>query len=73
MCLGIVAHVMSTSGHAVVARTSDGRSLAATLLTVDEPVAVGQWVVIHSGFVLHTLTDDEARAALAIRSAEETP
>ena len=39
-----------------------------SLLTLDEPVTPGDWVLVHSGFALGRLTADEAHEADQIRT-----
>jgi len=43
------------------------RMTEACTLTLDEPLHVGDWVTVHSGFALGRLTDEQARAALDVR------
>lgn len=45
-----------------------GRTLTVSLVTLDDDVVVGDWVVVHSGFALERLDADEAAAALALRA-----
>lgn len=69
MCLGLtcqVTEVLADGG--VVVRDGD-RVLSASLLAHDEPVAVGDWVLVHAGFVLASLTERQAREALEVRAA----
>jgi hydrogenase maturation factor len=43
------------------------RELRASLLTVEDPVEVGDWLLVHAGFALARLTEAQAGEALAIR------
>lgn len=71
MCLGELARVRELAGdRAALVRTA-GRELTVSLLTLDEAVRVGDWLLVHSGFALSRLTDDEARDALTIRTARK--
>ncbi len=45
------------------------RLVEVSLLTLDEPVVAGDWVLAHAGFALHRISTDAARDALAIRDA----
>lgn len=68
MCLGEIAEVLQVGpGPRGVVR-SDGRTATVSLLTLDEPVAAGDWVVCHSGFALSRVTATEAAEAAAIRA-----
>ncbi|WP_159451436.1 HypC/HybG/HupF family hydrogenase formation chaperone [Demequina sp. NBRC 110054] len=61
------------AGGAVVVE-AEGRAFDAANLTPGEvPLHSGDWVIVHSGFVLGTLSEAEALDALAIRAAEPAP
>ncbi|MFN2345827.1 MAG: HypC/HybG/HupF family hydrogenase formation chaperone [Dermatophilaceae bacterium] len=60
------------SGGAGTARVGE-RALTISLLTLDEPVAAGDWVVVHSGFALQRLDHHEAADALWLRSQPAGP
>lgn len=70
MCLGEVAEVVRVAGQSAEV-SSGGRTLTVSLLTLDEPVAPGSWVLVHSGFALSRLTESEARLALLTRAGGE--
>ncbi len=53
--------------------TTGPRGGRVSLLALEGPVAVGDWLLVHSGFALERLTDAEARAALALRSGADDP
>ena len=69
MCLGELAQVLvvDAAGTAEVACT--GRRTTVSLMTLDQPVAVGDWLVVPSGFALERLTAAEAAEAAGIRAA----
>ena len=67
MCLGMVARTTALLDGDVALVQADGRELRASLLTVDGPVEVGDWLLVHAGFALSRLTETQAREALAIR------
>jgi hydrogenase assembly chaperone HypC/HupF len=73
MCLGTVCRVVSTpsDGHVVVRR--DGYEVAVSLLTLAQPVAAGDWLLVHCGLALAHLTEDEALDALRLRDSEVSP
>lgn len=59
MCLAVPYQVVSvTDESATVVR--DGRSSTVSLLAAGAPVRAGDWVLVHSGFVLSTLSAAEA-------------
>ncbi len=61
------------AGGAVVVE-ADGRAVEASNLTPGEvPLHTADWVIVHSGFVLGTLSEAEALDALAIRAAPPAP
>lgn len=67
MCLGELAEVAAVgTGTAVVC--GGGRTRTVSLLTLTDPLAPGDWVVIHSGFALAALTAEQAREATALRT-----
>ena len=71
MCVGELAQVIEVAaGTALV--SGDGRTRAVSLLTLTDPLDPGDWVVLHSGFVLARLTADEAAEAIALRSTSPT-
>ena len=68
MCLGEVGQIIElTAGPGAEVRVGDTvRSVS--LLTLDVPAGPGDWVLIHSGFALGRLTEDEAHEAEHIRT-----
>ena len=69
MCLGELAQVVEVGPAASAVVRSAQRTMTVSLMTLDEAVAPGDWVVCHSGFALSRLTPDEATEAGAIRGA----
>lgn len=69
MCLGEIAQVDEVVAPEQVRVTTGGRSLLVSTIAAPEPATVGDWVLIHSGFVLGRISDDEAHEALAARAA----
>lgn len=75
MCLGEVVRVRATLADRVVEveGAAGARTTRASLLTIEGPVAVGDWLLVHSGFALERLTEAEARTALTLRSGAGAP
>jgi hydrogenase expression/formation protein HypC len=73
MCLGTVAKVVEVvdEGRAVVEHGDTqhpGRREDVLKMTVGDDIRPGDWVVIHSGFVLERISEARALDALAIRA-----
>jgi hydrogenase assembly chaperone HypC/HupF len=69
MCLGEVVQVLEIAADGAVLARAGTRTLQVSLLTLDEPVAPGDWVVVHSGFALARLSTAEALEARALRES----
>jgi hydrogenase expression/formation protein HypC len=67
MCLGEVVQIVDVTDRDVLARAGT-RTIAVSLLTLDVPVAVGDWVLAHSGFALARLSPEEALEARRLRA-----
>ncbi len=67
MCLGEIAQVVRSPKDGRVEVLVDGERQHAIALTSPGPLAPGDWVVLHTGFVAERLTEAEARAALDVR------
>lgn len=72
MCLGEVVQLVEIRPGDQALAASGTRTVAVSLLTLDVPVAAGDWVVMHSGFALARLSSSEALEALALRSGAST-
>jgi hydrogenase expression/formation protein HypC len=70
MCLGEIAEVVRVQGRSAEVASGD-RTLTISLLTLDDPLVPGDWVLVHSGFALSRLTESEARLALRTRAEGE--
>lgn len=80
MCLGEIGRVRELRADARAVEGLGGmagweavvdvgpRTLPVSLVTLDVPVAVGDWVVVHAGLALARLEEEQARTALALRS-----
>jgi hydrogenase expression/formation protein HypC len=69
MCLGDVARVLDLAGPDSISVAVGERTITVSGMLLDGPPEVGGWVLVHSGFALGRLTDDEAREALEMRKA----
>lgn len=70
MCLGEIVRLEDVAGPAARARLGE-RVLSVSLVTLEETVAAGDWVVVHSGFALRRLEPAQAAEALALRAGTE--
>ena len=73
MCLGEIAEVLDLGPGPSARVRSGARTATVSLLTLDEPVAAGDWLVCHSGFALSRVSAAEAAVAAAIRQAAIPP
>jgi hydrogenase expression/formation protein HypC len=64
MCLGVPMRVVSIDGELAVCEI-DGVRREASLMMVDE-VAVGDFVIIHAGFAIQKLDEEDAEETLRI-------
>ncbi len=64
MCLGIPAKILETcDGSAVVELGGVRREISVMLI---ENASVGEWVIIHAGFAIERLSEEEAEQTLAL-------
>jgi hydrogenase expression/formation protein HypC len=68
MCLGEICEVTEIRGGGRALVRGERREQEVLLMTLDDDVAPGDWVVCHSGFALNPISADEAREAQQIRS-----
>ena len=68
MCLGVPMQVITIDGSDIVAEI-DGVRREASLMILDEPVEVGDFVIVHAGFAISKL--DEEYAQETIRMMKE--
>ena len=73
MCLGEVAQVVEVRPGSRALVRSRQRTATVSLLTLDDAVGPGDWVLCHSGFALGRLTAEEAAVATEIRSTTAAP
>jgi hydrogenase expression/formation protein HypC len=64
MCLGVPMQVMSIDGEMAVCEI-DGVRREASLMMVDG-IAIGDFVIIHAGFAIEKLDEEDARETLQL-------
>ena len=64
MCLGIPAKVMERNGDAAVVELGGVRREISLMLLDD--ISVGEWVIVHAGFAIERLSEEEALQTLAL-------
>jgi hydrogenase expression/formation protein HypC len=64
MCLGVPARVLEKSGAAAVVELGGVRREISLMLLDD--VSVGEWVIIHAGFAIERLSEEEAEQTLSL-------
>lgn len=69
MCLGDLAQVVELIDDRTVRARVGDRTVTVSLLTIEGPVAPGDWLQVHSGFALARLTEAEQREAERIRTS----
>jgi hydrogenase expression/formation protein HypC len=72
MCLGVPMQIISKDGDTAVAEI-DGVRREASLMLLAEEVAVGDFVIIHAGFAISRLDENDARETLAMMREVFTP
>lgn len=65
MCLGVPMKIITVDGIDAVAEI-DGVRREASLMLLDEEVAVGDYVIVHAGFAISKLDEEEALETLSI-------
>jgi hydrogenase expression/formation protein HypC len=68
MCLGIpgqIIELVETNNHLARVDVSGVTRIINIGLLEDEPLEVGDWVLIHVGFAMSKIDEEEARLALA--------
>jgi hydrogenase expression/formation protein HypC len=72
MCLGVPMQIISKDDNTAVAEI-DGVRREASLMLMAEEVNVGDFVIIHAGFAISRLDEDDARETLALMREAFTP
>ncbi|BEH08647.1 MULTISPECIES: HypC/HybG/HupF family hydrogenase formation chaperone [Geobacter] len=65
MCLGVPMQVVAVSEGEVVAEI-DGVRKEASLMLLDEEVRVGDFVIVHAGFAISKLDEEDAQETLRL-------
>jgi hydrogenase expression/formation protein HypC len=65
MCLAVPMKVVSIEGEVAIAEI-DGVKREASLMMLNEDVNIGDYVLIHAGFAISRLDEEEALETLAI-------
>lgn len=65
MCLAIPMRVIQIDGDNIVVEI-DGVKREASLMIIDDDIALGDYVVVHAGFVISKLDEDEAQVTLKL-------
>lgn len=63
MCVGVPMQVVSIDGDAIVAEV-DGVRRSASLMMLADEVKVGDFLIIHAGFAISKLDEEEAQETL---------
>lgn len=67
MCLAVPAEIIEIDNGVAVCRVGEGNAtVKASLLVMDEDVALGDYVIIHAGFAIRKLDPKEAEETLKI-------
>ncbi|SKA20307.1 Hydrogenase maturation protein HypC [Trichlorobacter thiogenes] len=72
MCLGVPMQVLEIRDDMVVAEI-DGVQREASLMMLGDPVAVGDYVIVHAGFAISRIDPAEAEETLRIMREIFTP
>jgi hydrogenase expression/formation protein HypC len=63
MCVGVPMQIVSIDGDNIVAET-DGVRRSASLMMLGDEVKIGDFLIIHAGFAISKLDEEEARETL---------
>ncbi|HBG04750.1 MAG: hydrogenase assembly protein HupF [Geobacteraceae bacterium GWC2_58_44] len=65
MCLGVPMRVVSIDGTDIVAEI-DGVKREGSLMILDDEVQVGDFVIVHAGFAISKLDEEDAQESLRL-------
>jgi hydrogenase expression/formation protein HypC len=65
MCLAIPAEIVEIEDEMAVVRVGEALRKASLMLLPEEP-RLGDYVIVHAGFALHTVDPQEARESLRL-------
>lgn len=63
MCLGIPMQVLEVDGYLARCEAKGIRREVSLFMLQDEPVAAGDFVMVHVGYAIQKMTEAEARSA----------
>lgn len=63
MCLGIPMKVLSLNGFLARCEAKGVQRDVSLFMLQDEPVAVGEFVMVHVGYAIQKMTEQEAQSA----------
>lgn len=63
MCLGIPMEIVAVDGYLARCRAKGVEREVSLFLLQDEPVATGDFVMVHVGYAIQKMTPQEARSA----------
>jgi len=67
MCLAIPAEILEISEGVATCKVGEGdTTVQASIMLLDEEVALGDYIIIHAGFALRRLDNKEAKETLKI-------
>lgn len=69
MCLSLPSRVVDVVDPSTAVVVHRGVRSTVSLLVADAEVAPGDWVLVHSGFVLRRLTDEDVRGLAELTDA----
>ena len=72
MCLGVPMKIVAIDGDAALAEI-DGVQREASLMMLDEPAVVGDYIIVHAGFAISKLDPVEAEETLRMMREVFTP
>ncbi|BCG46323.1 [NiFe] hydrogenase metallocenter assembly protein HypC [Citrifermentans bremense] len=65
MCVGVPMQVISIEGDQALTEV-DGVKREASLMLLDQEVKVGDFVIVHAGFAISKLDEEDAKATLEL-------
>lgn len=72
MCVGVPMQVISIDGDLAMTEV-DGVKREANLMMLDQEVKIGDFVIVHAGFAISKLDEEDARETLALMREVFTP
>jgi hydrogenase expression/formation protein HypC len=67
MCLAVPAEVIEIADQVATCRVGEGETtVCASLMVLDDEVAIGDYLIIHAGFAIRKLDPAEAKETLKV-------